>query len=91
MAGVAAVGVHNNPSSGEAGVAHGTADNKASGWIDVRTLYPLSEAPPGNHGLDDRLDHGSRSAFDGNVGRMLVVETTMAGQPETLPFCRIPP
>ena len=59
----AAIGVDDDLAAGEAGVAHGPADDEAAGGIDV-VLGVLVEPLGGKHGLDDVLE---------DVGVQLVV------------------
>ena len=51
----AAVGVHDDLAAGQAGVAHGSADDEAAGGVDV-VLGVLVEPLGGQHGLDDVLE-----------------------------------
>jgi len=51
----AAVGVDDDFAPSKAGIAHGSADDKAAGGIDV-VLGVLVEEIGGQHGLDDVLE-----------------------------------
>src|SRR5208282_3101156 len=62
----ATIGVYDDLASGQSGIAHGAADDEASGGIDV-ILGVLIEQVGWNHGLDDVLQ---------NVGAQFVVTDT---------------
>ena len=70
MAGVAAVSVDDDLSAGQAGVAHGTADDEASGGVDEEFRI-RGDQVRGNDGLDDGLDHSLAESIDGDVGAVL--------------------
>ena len=62
MTAVAAVGIDDDLAAGQAGVAHGTADNETAGGIDV-DLGVLVEHIGRNDGLDDFFDDGVLQDF----------------------------
>jgi len=62
MTAVAAVGVYDNFAPGEAGVAHGPADDEAAGRVDVELRFRI-EHFGGNDGLDDVLGHSGAKVF----------------------------
>ena len=64
----AAVGVDDDLAAGQAGVAHGAADHKAAGGVDV-VLGVLVEQLRGENGLDDVLEDVGAQLFGGDVSR----------------------
>ncbi len=66
----AAVGVHDDLASGQAGVAHGATHHKAAGGVDVE-LGVLGDVLGGDNGLDDLLHHGLPQLLQGDVGVVL--------------------
>ena len=66
----AAIGVHDDLASGQAGVAHGATHHKAAGGVDVE-LGVLGDVLGGDNGLDDLLHHGLPQLLQGDVGVVL--------------------
>ena len=66
----AAVGVHDDLSSRETGVAHGAAHHKTTGRIDIK-LRLRADIAFGQVGADDLFNDGLPQVFGGDVGSML--------------------
>ena len=70
MSGGAAVGVHDDLTTGEAGVAHRAAHYETAGGVDEE-LGVLGDVLSGDDGLDDLLHHGLAQVLQGDVGVVL--------------------
>ena len=70
MAGETAVGVDDDLATGEAAVAHRTADDEAAGRVDME-LGALVQPLFGQHGQQDLLHHGLAQRLGGDVVRVL--------------------
>ena len=70
MAGVAAVGIHNDLAAGQAAVPHRPADDKAPRRIDEHLGVPVEEAG-GEYGTDDLFEQIGADLFEGRIGIVL--------------------
>ena len=66
VSGVAAVGVYDDLTAGQAGVAHRTADDESSGRVDIKLGVRVDQMRR-QGGPDDLVDNGLTQVMDLNV------------------------
>ena len=70
MAGISAIGIYNNLTTGKTGIARGATQHKASCGIDIDLGLTVKELG-GNDGLDDMLQNIGADLLQRHVGAML--------------------